>query len=405
VTRIKHWAVNLALIAFGIILALIIGETGLRLTGLAKPGFYVYDRDRGWGLRPGAAGWQDKEGQAYVRINREGFRGPEYTVTKPGNTLRIAVLGDSFAEGQQVPEADTFCAVLQRALGTCPALAGRHVQVLNFGVNGYGTAQELMTLRHQALQFSPDVVVLAIFTGNDIKNNSVALEQERCRPFFVFDNGELVLGGPFWDSHVMRMRCMARFESRLRFDLHDWQLLRVAARAWQTLRQRLPQGHKKAPPMGSEPGVNDAIYLPPRDPVWQEAWRATEGEIAMIDHETTAHGAKFLAVTLSNGIQVYPDPAVRRNYMRRFGLHDLFYPDQRIEALGARDGFPVLALAPPMQAYADAHHAYLHGFSNTAMGWGHWNSLGNHIAGELIAQRVCAMLGGQTHAAVSGAQR
>jgi hypothetical protein len=390
-TRAKSVLAHLALICLGVGLALLIGESALRLAGLAKPGFYAYDRYRGWGLRAGAQGWQEREGHAWVSINRDGFRGPRYSRTKPAETIRVAVLGDSFVEGQQVPEEQTFCAVIRRALARCPALAGRHVEVLNLGVNGYGTAQELMTLRHQAWQFSPDIVVLAVFTGNDIKNNSIALEGERCRPFYLYRGGELVLGGPFIDSRLMRMRCMARFESRLRFDSGNSQLLSLANRAWLAFKQRRHKAGQTRP-VGSEPGLNDAIYQAPTAPVWQEAWRVTDAEIGLIAKESADHGAGFLAVTLTNGIQVYPDPAVRRNYMEHFGLSDLFYPERRIAALGRRDHFAVLTLAQPLQAYADAHHLFLHGFSNTQMGTGHWNALGNRLGGELVAQRLCQMI-------------
>src|SRR5260370_14672541 len=85
---------------------------------------------------------------------------------------------------------------------------------MNFGVDSYGTAQELLTLRYLADKFSPDAVVLAVFTGNDIRNNSSVLEGDKCRPFFVLRSGELVPGGPFEDSSSYRLRCHLRFMSR-----------------------------------------------------------------------------------------------------------------------------------------------------------------------------------------------
>jgi len=386
-------AARVALLGLGIVAALAVGEVGLRMAGFAKPGFYTYDQYRGWVLRPGATGWDVKEGEAYVRINREGFRGPETSIAKPPGTLRIAVLGDSFTEAQQLPEDQTFSAVIARKLRDCAALGGRKVEVLNFGVNGYGTAQELMTLRHQAWQFSPDIVVLAVFTGNDIMNNSVTLETERCRPFYVYRDGEMVLAGPLWDSPVTRMQCMMRFESRLRFDTHESEVLRVIDGGWRAIKERLPgKHHRHHETAGSELGINDVIYKPPVDPAWREAWRVTEGEIAQMNREVKARGAAFLAVTLSTGIQVWPDPAVRDQYMERLGVKDLWYPDLRIGALGDRDGFPVLVLAQPMQAYAENHHVFLHGFKNTKPGEGHWNELGHRLAGELIGARLCQMI-------------
>src|SRR5262249_26814814 len=149
-----------------------------------------------------------------VRVNSAGFRGPEWTVAKPPGTFRIAVLGDSFTEAPQVAYEQTFCSVLEGELARCGALTGKKVQVLNFGTDGYGTAQELVTLRRHAWRYSPDLVVLAFFSGNDLRNNSVTLEGDKCRPFYVYDGDKLVLGGPFERSRWFRFSCMMRFESR-----------------------------------------------------------------------------------------------------------------------------------------------------------------------------------------------
>jgi len=396
---------RLALLCLGIIVALAIGEIGLRLSGLAKPAFYTYDRYRGWGLRPGAAGWNTREGEAWVRINREGFRGPETSVAKPPGTIRIAVLGDSFTEAQQIAEDKTFSAVIGRALTGCAALGGRKVEVLNLGVNGYGTAQELMTLRHQAWQFAPDIVVLAVFTGNDIVNNSLAMETERCRPFYAYRDGELVPVGPLFDSAVSRGQCMMRFEGRLRFDPRASALIRMIDDGWRAVRDRLHSGrhHQHEEAVGSELGISDLVFKPPADPQWRDAWRVTEAIIEQMNREVTAHGAAFLAVTLSTSVQVWPDPAARAQYMRRLGVDNLWYPDLRIEALGQRDRFPVLVLSQPLAAYAQQHQVYLHGFRNTKVGEGHWNELGHQVGGELIAARLCEMIAsGQVPALAGG---
>jgi hypothetical protein len=49
----------------------------------------------------------------------------------------------------------------------------------------------------------------------------------------------------------------------------------------------------------------------------------------------------------------------------------------------------VLNLAPALQAYADEHKVFLHGFG-AERGNGHWNALGHAQAGELIAESLCA---------------
>jgi len=141
-----------------------------------------------------------------------------------------------------------------------------------------------------------------------------------------------------------------------------------------------------------EEGIEDNIYHPPVTPVWQDAWRVTEGIITMMAHETAAHHVPLLVVTLANPPQIYPSAVVRRYYMQSYGSNDIFYPDERIKALSEREGFEVLNLAAPMQAYADEHHAFLVGFKDTKMGVGHWNAEGHRLAGTLIAEKICAML-------------
>ena len=378
-------AANLALVLGGIIVALLIAEAGLRIANHWYPYFFRFDPATGWSLRPGASGYYSREGSSHVSINRAGLRGPYRPRVKPPGTFRVAMLGDSYTEAIQVPYDETFSAVAERRLAACPALSGRRVEVLDFGVDGYGTTQELVTLRKQALAYSPDAVVLAIFLGNDIRNNSVVLEGDRCRPFYSLRDGKLVPVGPFFDSPSFRLWCMARFDYR------DAALSDLLSESWTILRHH-PKGPSPENPV--ERAINYNIYKPPADQAWHEAWDVTDALIVKVRDEAASHHALFLAVTLDTGVQVFPDATVRANFMRWHRISDLFYPDEEIEALGQRENFQVLALAPQLQQYADAHHAYLHGFSNTPMGFGHWNATGHRQAGELIAARLCAMVSG-----------
>ncbi len=379
----KKFLGALALIALGFTIALGIADLGVRIANHWYPYFYCYDQYRGWGLEPGAHGWYGREGASWVRINHDGFRGPDYTKAKPPGTVRVAVIGDSYVQAIQVAEDETFTSVIGRRLKDCPALAGKKIEAMNFGVDGYGTAQELITLRRKVWDYSPDIVVLAIFLGNDIRNNSPVLEGDLCRPFYQYVDGSLALTGPFIGSPSFRLWCMARFDYR------DLRLVDLFTNAWDIVR------HGASVPTAAHPverAINYSIYSPPREESWREAWRATEGMIEETHQEVASHHAMFLAVTEDTGIQVWPNPKMRKAFERRLGVGDLFYPDRRIAALGARDGFAVLTLAEPLQKYADDHHLFLHGFKNTPMGFGHWNAAGHAEAGRLIAEKLCAML-------------
>ncbi len=106
--------------------------------------------------RPGAS-----VQMAYGRaaFNAQGLRedGP---VGAPGEDRRVLVLGDSLVWGELLPREAALPAALDRALGP------GH-EVLNLGVTGYDTAQELGWYLRTGRPLQPDVVVL-VFCLNDL---------------------------------------------------------------------------------------------------------------------------------------------------------------------------------------------------------------------------------------------
>ncbi len=384
--RLKEWVSNLSLT----LLAILICEIGLRTAGVSYPNFFRSDEYTGFSLRPGAEGWYRGEGEAYVRINSQGLRDREHSTTKSGNTLRIAVLGDSIAEARQVALEDTFWAVLERDLKRCPGLDGRDTEAINFGVSGYGTAQELITLRRRVWDYSPDIVVLAFLTDNDISDNFRLLGSDPRRPYFIYENGSLALDSSFRDEAAYRASRTAL--GKLFYWAVDYSRIlqlfnevknRIASNA--IYRSQIGE---KFHDLSNSPEPSDLVYFEPSDLSWKEAWRVTEGLIVLTRNEVTQRGADFLVVTLTNPIQVYPDASVRKRFMQRVGLVDLFYPDRCIKALGLREDFSVLNLAENFQLYAEQHKVFLNGFEPNP-GGGHWNKEGHRLAGKTIAERLC----------------
>ena len=413
----KRRAVKLALLLVSLIFGLCVAEIALRVAGYSFPTFYTTDEARGFALRPGAEGWYRKEGASYVRINSEGLRDREHTKQKPPGTLRIAVVGDSYAEALQVEQTDAFWSVAERELRQCPALAGREVEAVNFGVSGYSTAQELLTIKQHVFQYSPDIVLLAFTTNNDITDNSRALKRADEMPYFTLRDGRLVLDDSFRASRSFRLRhsspgraaAWLRDSSRViqafhhtQYALKNYLARRRAQRsapqpaqpdAQPTQPAAAPDAQPAATPAlnPDEIGVDNLVYREPLDATWEDAWRVTEALLVAMRDEVEGRGVKFFVATLSNGVQVHPAPPARAAFMRRVGATDLFYPDRRIAALGARERFTVLTLAPELQAYAEGRQIFLHGFGPD-IGNGHWNTEGHRAAGRLLAQKLCAEL-------------
>lgn len=388
---------NVLLVLAGCAIGIFLVELGLRMIGYSAPNFYRSDLYTGAALRAGAEGWWRKEGRSYVKINSDGLRDREHQKPKPSDTFRIAVLGDSYAEAMQVPLENTFWKVLELELQTCQSFKGRQIEVINFGVAGYGTAQELLTLRYRVWDYSPDLVLLAFLSGNDLRNNVRALEQDPMRPYFVYKDNLLVLDASYQETLGWRFRqsVMSNGTGWLIDHLRIVQLLnearyfikgRITQMGQNTLASEIVKNDAKIQPQ-REVGLDTMVYLEPTDPIWKEAWRVTEGIIVQMQNEVREKNADFLVVTLTNGDQVHPDPEQRRAAAQSLGVPDLLYPERRIAVLGKREGIPVLNLAEPFADYAERNKVYLHGFNNG--GGGHWNVEGHHLAGKLMAEKIC----------------
>lgn len=100
-----------------------------------------------------------------VRMNSHGMRSPEVPVEKPPGTYRIAVLGDSYTFGWGVEQEKVFTRWMEKELSKSSP-AGVTVEVLNFGVPGYATFQEVASFFDKGRQFQPDAV-LVYFISND----------------------------------------------------------------------------------------------------------------------------------------------------------------------------------------------------------------------------------------------
>lgn len=147
--------------------------------------FYQYDSLLGWKNRPGAAGWfLLPDSRTYVRINSQGLRDIEHSY-RPGATPRILVLGDSFTWGFGVERFQRFTDLVWRLVEPC-------VEIVNTGVAGYGTDQELLYYRTEGFKYSPRLVILA-FTLNDVVNNRHPMQYTYPKPQFELHNGKLVL--------------------------------------------------------------------------------------------------------------------------------------------------------------------------------------------------------------------
>ncbi len=395
--RGKRFAFRLVALVLGLIVGLIVAEIALRIVGYSSPQFYEADETLGHKLIPNLSGWYTREGRNFVTINSHGFHDADHTIEKPVDVFRVAIIGDSYVEAFQLRREESFANFIA---GECSGFDDKRVEVLSFGVSGYGTAQELILLREKVIAFSPDIVMLVVTTNNDISDNVRELKQTPI-PFYIVQNDKLVLDDSFRTEQgfIVRSSALGRagtwFENQLRFVQAIREITRKV-KDWKRSRPVEATQNKTDTAVAPviEVGIDSQVYREPTDEIWQNAWRVTEAIILETNKEVAASGAKFVVVTASNGVQVLPNVNEREAFANLLGVDDLFYPDNRIAEFCKTNSISVITLAPMLAEHAAREKANLHGFEGN-IGYGHWNQLGHAVAGKTISRELCTKFCGR----------
>jgi len=161
-----------------------------------------FDPILGWSVRPGSS--TVKDGTPY-ESNEIGVRARRsYTQIPPPGITRLAVFGPSFARADDVDLEDAWTYLMEQSW---PDL-----EVMNWGVSGYGTDQAYLRYQTQGAAYSPDIVIM-VYEEENLRRNV-----NRYRPFFfprtgipltkpVFvpkDEGLALLDNPFQSLTALR---------------------------------------------------------------------------------------------------------------------------------------------------------------------------------------------------------
>jgi hypothetical protein len=169
---------------FGLVTAFIttlamfcVAEIGVRMLNGTKPRFALFPRyhtDVKYGqftirrIRPNIEFWHTSvDGSWKFVTNKQGFRNDrDFSYEKPKGTIRVLSLGDSQTQGYEVGQDQTFSAVAAKYLSQ----RGYSIEVMNAGVSGFSTAEEVVLLENEGIRYRPDFVILGFF-ANDFEDN------------------------------------------------------------------------------------------------------------------------------------------------------------------------------------------------------------------------------------------
>jgi hypothetical protein len=261
---------------------------------------YKYHPSFGWTMQP-SINMDD-----HLVTNAGGWRGK--TVPYPrGSKRRILVLGDSFAFGFGVADTESlFSRKLEESL--CDT------EVVNLGVSGYSTLQELLLYKSEGVKYKPDIVVL-VFHENDFHENTMAYSFGILRPIATVDeSGRLELpkhrlpivpgwGGKWVDGDSLRERLYRR--------LHLY-------RRWNSFLVELVKADTEI-----DAGNLELPVFPSRD---SREGRVTLALLRALHEEVLWSGARLLIVTTPSATRVWTETWEEKKH--KYSLQE----DQRYEA-------------------------------------------------------------------------
>lgn len=262
-----------------------------------------------------------------IRTNSLGLRSPEIERQKPAGTTRLLVLGDSVAFGWGLRSEDTFTSQLASLLAT--VYPNQRIEVINAGVSGYGTWQEVQWLQQTGLGLEPDVVIVQAHLNDAADNLWGTLGQD--------------IGGGSW---LTRTSMLARLVSRVTGSQlpdpssaepcqRDW---RIGADevCWDRTEALLTQLQEVAQEAGAE------VVLMPSPMRWQVE-PGVRDQRAWVDEARYQDELADYAL-LSGWIFVDPLPAIQANYQAtgQSQFLDVGHPDETGQRIMAQELYRAL---------------------------------------------------------------
>jgi hypothetical protein len=316
--------------------------------------------DVGYRLNPGHEGFLGNrvEYRTRIHVNSDGLRGE---ATGPVDCrFRIIIIGDSFVFGQGVEASDAIAVKLQEDLQA----RGIPTEVMNAGVRGYGTAQEVAWLRKYGMTLSPDIVVMGVFMGNDIQDNLLAPADHRGLASVLARQS-----GEWWHNRVTEW---------LYENSHLYGLLRDLPRHLKMHR--------------TSTGLVDTTYL---SKAYEAATSAERTEA--LAHTATAvdefaritreAGVEPMAVLIPDELQVAPWRLRLAKEVASEGTRlDFDYPRRIFADLFTRDRIMLLDLTAPFRDATNGGKILYYPVDH------HWNRLGHDMAALVLADFLHARL-------------
>ena len=307
------------------------------------------------------ARFRSKEFSTQFTYNSYGMKDKEYSIAKPGGIYRIAFFGDSMIEAEQVNYEKNFIYLFQEQIDSIKEKKSYNTEMMNFGCGGYSTALSYLLYTYLGKRFSPDVVVLCFFPGNDISDNSIELASKSMgfdlkyppRPFYkINDSGGLeplpfvdysdYLSLPFKLGVKNFLYNNSAFYRFIRSQIHSsFGIYNLMMKIGISSKREIKKRKDIIP-------VNYAVFYPGEyTKEWQEAWDITEKIIHKFNSDCIKENIKFVLVNIPTSEMVnssyYRMTLEKYPIMGKYNI-DIDYPSKRLQGFCDNNHIPFIDL-------------------------------------------------------------
>jgi lysophospholipase L1-like esterase len=344
-------------------------EVGTRLLTRTPPNLLVRAPRVGKTYVPGFEGEvfiPEAGKEIFLRFNREGFRGVDLSIEKPPGVRRVAVLGDSFIAAMATDEERTLVSGLEARLDSWDE-AGDW-QVMNFGMSGSSTGQELALFREVVAPYRPDLVVCAFSILNDFADNSRRLSRAP-RIYYDFD-----------DDGELRQLPLSEASSKVT----NWLNRHSTFYRWQKNAQAVVRYRLLAAAEDFRPGR--WIFSTEDTEDTAHSWKLLASLIERFASEVEDSGGQLVLVALPSAEQVYDDRWERMLVLAGAAgaQFDADYPARRLSEMASASGVPFLSLREQFRAAAPRSSSEVPEEWLYFDGHGHFNDAGHALVAAEI---------------------
>lgn len=369
---LKKLALLLGLSLPTLLLSLLLVEIMLRLLiPVADRPAYRFDNEAGlMTLRPYERGtftlgvWGEVLSADFT-INNAGWNAPrDYVAEKSPDTLRIAIIGDSFIEALQVEQSESVSGRLETLLNG----ESKRVEVYSFGISGAPLSNYLLMMRYAAERYAPDLFIINI-VENDFETSLAHVYPTPHFLQYTFDSAGNLIEIPPTDPEPSFLRRNLRRFALVRYFYYNLQVTTLEELR-ERLRPRTPSGERID--MAAMPPVT----LADADPEIVTMVDYTLGQMRQISAQADAE----LLLVIDAFRPAYYDNLSQQIIEN----HPLFLNNRIVREAATEHEIELLELVYSFKASFETYGDYLDFYPDDP----HWNKLGHGLVAQYIVARL-----------------